>query len=215
MKKIDGKITGTHYQSVCLYRDDLDDIINLLSENTERVVISDSEYEYESIEDLKKNRGLKPKKLAINSYTPYISLEFKRDLPAIWLYRGDSGQNAIYLYESIVKILAKRRRLLFKIFNPSIAVILTIVFFSLAFFPSEYLKSVLPEMWQRLTFIVITLGIPIISWMGKFGAFYSLNLLKKHECGNFFQRQKDDLIKLLIGAIAGGVLTYIVTSISN
>jgi hypothetical protein len=61
--------------------------------------------------------------------------------------------------------------------------------------------------------MIITLGFPAISLLGQSGLFYSLYLSKKHESGNFFQRQKDDLIKLLIGAIIGGIITYIVTSI--
>ena len=212
MKKIESQSFGKAYQSVCLYRQDIDEIVKLFEENTEGIRILDSEYVYESLDEIKMNKGDKPKELIIHSSSPYVSLEFKKGIPGIKLFRAEYDPKSMVLYHAIEQILLKRRKVLFRILSPTICIafgILAYVIFILI--PIDNLKKIVPQLIDRTPLMLLIISIPGLSLLGRYGSFYSLNLFNKNENGNFWYRQKDDLLKLLIGAIVGGVVTYIVT----
>jgi len=210
LKKIRGIAKGIPYYPVNLYRDDFEQIINILSEISDQVEISDDDYEYESLDELINQKGLKPKKVFISSYSPHVVIDLEPH--SIFLYRSNSDKGALYAYDRIKEVLRKRRSILSRVINPAVGIFFFSIFiFLIIFIPIDFVKSWFPNRWSRLSLIILLFGIPILSFFFKHGAFSSFFLIRFHERNNFFTRQKDDLIKIVIGAIIGVLLTLLVS----
>lgn len=210
MKKLTERSKGDHYYSVNLYKDDFENIINILSEVSDRVKISDDNYVYDSLDELISQKGLKPKKVSISSYSPYVSIDLKPH--SVWLYCSNSNKESLYAYNRIEEVLKKRRSVLSRIFNPAVGIFFFSILMALTILaPADLIKSWLPNRWSRLSLVILLVGVPILSFFLRSGAFSSFALIKSHEQKNFFTRQKDDLIKIIIGAIIGALLTLLVS----
>lgn len=213
MKKIEGKSSGIYHASVNLFRDDLNKIIDILSEISEKVIISDGEFEYDSLDELENEKGLRPKKIDLKVYEPYVAINIQTY--SIFLYRGDSGKDSIYAFKVIEEILKQRRTILSKIFNPIVGIIALVFLMVVFFIPNETIKLWFPSRWSRLGLLVplfvILVVSPIISFVTNFGALSSINLQKSYDQTSFLYRQKDDLIKLIIGALLGALLTLLIS----
>ena len=206
MKKITGQSKGNYFCSVNLYRDDLEKIIDFLSEVSDRVEISDNNYTYDSIDELLDQRGVKPKMISISSYSPFVSIDLKPH--SVWLYCCDSEKDSLYAYDRIEEILKKRRLFLSRIFSPAVGIFFfSILLILMIFVPTDLVKTWLPNFWSRLSLVALLFGIPSLSFFLKNGAFSSVVLLRSYEQKNFFIRQKDDLIKIIVGAVLGALLT--------
>ena len=209
MKKIKSISKGRHFPSITIYKDDLQKILEILNEVCERVKISDEEYEYESLEELEHTKGLKPKQISITGISPYVSLDLKQN--SIWLYRSDSDQKSVYIYKQIEEILLSKKNLISTLFNKSGGIISCVILFILFFMPVATLKDWFPNLLSRLSLLIIVILIPIISILARNGNFSLITLRKSHEEKNFFYRNKDDIAKIVIGAVVGSILTWILT----
>ncbi|MGD9639581.1 MAG: hypothetical protein AB7U85_11110 [Alphaproteobacteria bacterium] len=206
MKKIQRGSKGSHFPSVNLFKDDLVKIIELLSEVCEIVEISDDEYEYESLEELQQTKGLTPKKISISGRNPNVSIDLKQR--GSWLYRISSDQQSIYAYKGIEDIFVKKRNIIGRLFNRTVGVIFFIFF---AVTSKEIIINWFPDLVQRIMFVVLLMGVPIISFCNEWGFFSYITLKKSHEEFNFFERNKDDIIKIIIGAVIGALITWALT----
>lgn len=77
MEKKTGPTQVSYSETVILYRDDLEDIINLLTERCKRIAIEDNQYKYDSLDEVFNKRGASPSQLSITSWEPFISLRIK------------------------------------------------------------------------------------------------------------------------------------------
>jgi len=214
VKKITGQSKGTHYCSVNLYRDDLEKIIDFLSDGSDRAEISDNNYVYDSIDELLDQRGVKPKMISISSYSPYVSINLKPR--SVYLYRSDSEKDSLYAYDRIVEVLKRRRSILSRIFSPAVGIsFFSILLFLMIFIPTDLINTWLPDIWSRLSLVALLFGVPILSFFVNYGAFSSVVLLKSYEQKNFFIRQKDDLIKIIVGFVLGALLTLFMSYIKG
>ena len=210
MKKIEGQSKGNHYPSANIYKDDLLKIIEILEEICDEVEISDDEYEYDSLEELEQEKGIRPKKISITGRSPHVSIDLKPR--SIWLYRSSSDQKSVYAYKSIEDIILKRKNLISILFNKSVGIISCIILFIfLATMPVETIKTWFPDRLSRLLFLLVLIGTPMISFFNGMGSFSFITLRKSHEDGSFFDRNKDDIVKIIIGAIAGAIVTWVLT----
>ncbi|MEW6515942.1 MAG: hypothetical protein AB1439_03405 [candidate division FCPU426 bacterium] len=214
MEKITNKTKGVHCFTVKLFKDDVEEIISLLSEMSPEVIIEDGENRYSSLEELISTRGITPPKIAIRVYTPYyISLDVSKT--NVWLYGSVSDKNAFYAFEKIMAILKRRRILISRILNPIVVgVSYTLLLFLIIIIPVDIIKAWIPNRVVRLC-VVLPLFLSsslsfLLSIFMQMGFFSRLELIKSHESKNFVIRQKDDIIKIIIGAIIGAAITIIV-----
>jgi len=213
LKKVRGKFKASHHYSVHFYRDDFVQIINILSEISDQVEISDDDYVYESLDELISQKGLKPKKVFISSSSPYVSILLGHRF--IWIYSRETDKESLYAYDRIREVLRKRRSILSRVINPGVAIFFSSVlwlFFILI--PADLHKIIAPNDWTKASFFILLLGIPALSLFLRTGGFSSFTLIPFHEQNSFFSRQKDDLIKIAIGAIIGALLTLLVSRLN-
>jgi hypothetical protein len=99
--------------SVKIYRDDIDEIIQILSKHLSGVLISDENYEYVSIEEFIKQRGTRPRYLSIKSSGYEVQLDLKHGgiISGSKLF-SDGSEKANTCFFVIKDILDKRRRII-------------------------------------------------------------------------------------------------------
>jgi hypothetical protein len=190
--------------SVNLYRDDLEEIIEKLTENCKQVIIEDNEYRYGSLDELFQKRGPKPKQLSINSREPYVIFNVR--IKPRWTSLGTSGDGdnlAPYFYLKQLLESKKRNALGLLVSGPqSLLYVLVLV----AWVVLLHFAKATPR-WFGWVFISVMIIISVIlGRLYEFGAFTKLNLKKKHELPSFWDRNKDELIRqILLSLITFGL----------
>ena len=216
MKKLTGGSKSIYYSPIHLYKDDIENIIDILKEISKDIHISDDEYAYDSIEEIINKRGLNPRKINIGCHSPYIDLGInnKDTVGATYLYCSNQDKESLYALDRILEILRKRRKFLSRIFNPTCGIFYLGLFFYLFWFTKARISDfIIQNNWTftLLTFLILLLL--ALPFGFRFLPVSSILLLRPHEQHNFFIRQKDDLIKILISAIAGAVIGAIITKL--
>ena len=195
--------SSKQFSSVVIYLEDLKEIIGILEESGQIVKISDSNYEYEDLEDLINSSGRKKcTNLSLNISKPYISVDFRRS--PFWgttLYYNGEGVADKGIYYAIKEILIKRTRKMSKVFGyyqGLAAVFLLVVCFKVL----DTIKVVdsIP-IGVRRGVVISVLAFAFISFSWAWGSTTKILLKNREEVASFFFRNKDDLLKILIGVV--------------
>lgn len=212
MKKIKSS-KSQYFPTVHLCREELDAIYDILSEISDDVSISDKNYSYESLDELKKERGSKIGTLKLSSYSPHVTLEFRRSnaFNSIFLYAGGSDEKQIYAYNEISEILNNSRSILSYVLVPAIGYYIPWAFFIFSSALIEPLNNILGNKTSVISFAILMLALPISTYLVRDGKLFTLNLEKRHEVGTFLSRQKDDLAKIIVGGLFGALITYLIS----
>jgi general stress protein CsbA len=183
--------------SVNLYRDDLEEIIEKLTETCKEVIIEDNEYRYDSLDDLFTKRGPNPKQLSINSREPYVIFNVK--IKPRWTSLGTSGEgDNLVPYFYIKQLLESKKRsgLEFLLTGPQ-STLFFLLIIGLVFIPAS-IRAVIPG-WIKWTYIISLMVVSVtLGQLYNFGAFTKLSLKRKHEEPSFWARNKDELLRQLL-----------------
>ena len=197
---------------VALYLEDITQIVEVLDKRGAQYSISDAEYHYESLDEIRSNRGEKVKGLTITarfegSYNS-LSLEFERG--AI-LLRSDKSEKLIVLWHEIRDILSRRAHWYLRLvcWPPMPYLAFAVVFL----LPEQYeLLAALPNKayWLQWVPPVIFL-LALLSVLSALAILWQpvLYLKKEHELESFFARNAERLIVGFIGSIFGLVAKII------
>jgi len=179
---------------VTLYIDDISEILEKMEHVCKEIKLGDEKYKYESLEELKKHRGNKVKEIEICGYYPFLTLEIGK-----YVNISTSGETeaVIGLWYSLKDYLKRK--------SPWYSKILTAGSWGIS---SLLLLSLLPLV--LITFPKIKE--PYFNVMAISGFFYILSFLvrlkgstiyleRKHQISNFWGRNRDKIIMLLIGSI--------------
>ena len=98
--------------SLNVFLDDVEQILEILKESCKDAHISDRDFEFESLEELIDNKGLRPKSLNLQGHQPYLSLSFnRRDFPTcIHLFSTGESDEEKSLYLKVQNILMNRKK---------------------------------------------------------------------------------------------------------
>ncbi|MBP6860286.1 MAG: hypothetical protein KBC38_01845 [Candidatus Pacebacteria bacterium] len=200
MERIDNSLRK-YFPPVKLYIEDLIEIEKILKEASREVTLSDGEHKYESIEELARKRdGEILNSLKISAGSPYISLELEAYIASI--YSASSQGIAAGIYYRTSQVLHRRLR------RPSVAysyvlIMLTNLSFVIA---SLFTTSALLKIGSGLSFLWIL-------WVAYIQMFRhsTVILYEKYKQKNFFSRNKDQIILLLIGAVLSAAITIPLT----
>lgn len=173
-----------------LYKEDLEELYQIIYEKCENVTISDDVYEYENMAELLTyHKGRDIKELALKGWRPYINL-YIGDLS--YLSVSEDTESSIYLYTRCAEILEKRKRwfafLLNKYFG-YIACFIAGESFSDSF--SSYLSLKIFGLFCAL-YALLSL------FLYNHGILYRIATVSVHERQNFFTRNKDEILKWLL-----------------
>jgi hypothetical protein len=201
--------------AVALYRDDLEDILALLSGVSENVSISDHEYEFESFDEMARIRGMNVKALTIASKSPFVSLccgKRKEGGRGLMLY-AEGTEAATALFHAIEEKLARRQRYLTYIFNPWLwgALLGVVVFLS----PKKDRKVSFGEAtaadWLSLVCVVTVVCGCILSGCMRGGVFSKISLARPHEAKSWVKENGERILLVFVGAVFGSLGTAVGT----
>ena len=190
---------------VRLYLDDLENIVQMLKGRGFEVKLSDNDYEFDSLEEIKEYRGTKTNVLNINGKKngswPNISICFsKRDIS---LFRhGGEDQNILLIWHEIKdflngKLYWHQRVLDLKIWGFILLLSPSFILYPMMFGASVSLVKQL--IWVLSPCILVPLLISFL-WSQFFPGLY---VDRRFRVLNFWQRNSDKIILLLLGTVFG------------
>lgn len=206
MQKIEDSITKS-YLPVKIYIDQIEEIANLFKENNIEYTLQTDHYKYDSFSELiNSSKETTIKMLKINTHSPYISIELNKR----WanLYTSSNKTFTAGIFYKIDKILTDSRRFLSFFYSYYFIFSANIIIF---------LSNLLSKKWQLYPeYIDNTLNIIWFLWLIKiiyvrYNHHALIQLVKKGNAPNFFQRKKDDLILALVSGSIGAILGAIIT----
>jgi hypothetical protein len=197
---------GEHIPSVSLFRDDLKEVVDIVSRSG-RMKISDRDHEYDSLEELQDQVGNRPPALSIQCYSPWVSLTLDRRDFGVWSHLYADAEGKLHFHD-IKAILLRRTRWFNWVLNRSLAVIcLLAILLAIVAIPAQQLKNGLAGF--RVTawvFVLLFLvGYPVLTFLTRWGFFYRLDLRKRHEAPTFWKENRSKILLAVIAASVGVV----------
>jgi len=219
MKKII-KSYSKRYPILRLFKDDLEQIATLCKENFEGYKIEAGGYELDDISELSKINKREISNFSISAHAPYTSdeghliprppyISLNISKISIKLYISDKDNIKLSgIFSKIDAILTKRRSFLRILASKWMQIpFLLMHVLTLWFYPDEYkIQKVL---------LIISIAILAVLWFlwayntdkKRHGLIYLLN---SHSKISFLKRNRDKIFLIIIGAVVGGVLTFLI-----
>ena len=199
MKKLKKqKNFGRSYRPVVIWLEDLAEIVSTLKENAQDVHISTEDYLFATVEELKGHFGTQTQfAMEVTGSIPYVRLELTR----LWVkLHVSAGPQSAQLFHDIDSIFARgQRRFPFLYSNWMVLPILiggpVVRFFPEQIAPIVGVQAVLAVWYLWVLFIRMRQTAVV-------------NLQRRSEVRPFLERNKDQLLLLLIGGIVGGLITF-------
>lgn len=201
MKKLD-KTIYTELEPTRLFLGNLEKIENLFIENVESFTIETQDYEYSSIDELKSNeKDKKIKSIKYLGHNPYLSIEFTGYSSRF--YSSKSDLKYVGMLSKVREIINSTKR------KPAFIYSISFYFISWVIFQLYYWIA------SRNLIVLISFSVPYLLWTilmisNNFYRNTTFHLVYKENQENFFVRNKDQLIILIIGAIIGAALTFLI-----
>jgi hypothetical protein len=198
MEKIKKQTTFTRsYRPVVIWLEDLEEIVSILKEAAKDVQISTEDYHFTSVDKLKEHYGsLTQFVMDITSSSPYVNIDFARRWMTV---RVSPGAQSAQLFHEIDAILARRQRSIF--YNSWWSVVPILLAGPAAYFFRAQAQVIIA--------VQLVLAVWYI-WVVFIGMRRTavINLQRRSEVRPFFERNKDQLVLLLIGSVIGGLITF-------
>jgi hypothetical protein len=195
-KKTKGQIKD--FPSSTLYLSELEEILAIFHDGPGTTTISDNDFEYESIAELKSKRGSEPEKLVI-----------ERDGLVLRIGNGKTNLSSagsvigVGHFAQIQDILNSHRRPIYFLLNKYSALLAVVV----GFIPGFLLS--LPR-WITGTTFLLMLVFAFIALINNNGGYTRIRLVNRHEEQSFFKRNQDAIIVGTISTIVSSILSFVV-----
>jgi hypothetical protein len=193
------KSFGRSYRPVIIWLEDLAQIVSILREKANDVHISTEDYLFATVEELKEHFGTQTQfAMEVTGSIPYVRLELNR-----WWVKlhVSAGPQSAQLFHDIDSILASRQRRFSFLYSNWMVLPILIGGGVARFFP-EQANS--PIVGVQAVFAVWYLWVLFIRMRQS----AVVNLQRRSEVRPFLERNKDQLLLLLIGGIVGGLITF-------
>ncbi|MGK0448547.1 MAG: hypothetical protein ACJA2M_002344 [Polaribacter sp.] len=204
MKKILKPIIK-EYPPLNLYLEQIEEISKTLHDNDIKHTFKTADYEYDDLTTFtNSNLGKTIEQLEISSYNPHIRLDFEKLWAKVYFSSDDVIMTGIY--HKVEKIINNSRRIFS--FGYSYYFIWLIIFMNIGLTITNSKLNLIPKSIEN--------GLFIISWAWNFKVLYirlwkhsTINISRKNDNPNFFQRKKDELILTFITLVIGAVINYL------
>ncbi|MDO3381520.1 hypothetical protein [Gilvimarinus algae] len=195
------KTLEKHFPPVLFYKDDLMLLTEALSQNGGEINIKTDEYEYDDIGELFANEADSLTGLSMSRRSPYVSVEFDGRL-GLWLYAGDDDLMAKGIFADALSILKPRARL----FHVVLKRILQIGAWGGALGGGILIGA------GHFKEGMILFLLPFFDLLFSLSKHRSIvnRQLRAHK-KSFWQRNSDQIVVALIGAVAGAIIVLSLT----
>jgi hypothetical protein len=196
MKKLNESIRIT-FNSMTLYYEDIETIYNIFKENSKRFEVVANGYEIEVIEDILQIKKPFFNDLKIQSFDPYISLDFRNS--QIELYASEDTTLYLGIVEKIKKVLKEKESRLTPILRSRWSALLA--------------GAALMPAFEKNLFGIVGLSIAILWFFLGLWSYASqpakIIPQKKEIIPNFVARNKDKIILGILSSIGGMAMMYL------
>jgi hypothetical protein len=214
------RIVASHFQNfrpLAIDRKKLGGVLEILGQNSESVetVFFDDEYEYKSLAEIDETSNVRIRRIEIKTREPYSSLSLGKQRYGTFLLRDDNslfteaGPEGEALFLKVRETLIRRQRLLSYFFRWWIFVVSSALNMSTLYTPwYSFLKAHFGNHVNG--FITWSTGLYQLAFIYfMFRGMSDIKLASRSQ-GSFLTRNRDDLWKLGLAALAGAILTEIV-----
>lgn len=216
MKKITPPQESISVLDIVFYREDLEEIIHSLQAKEMVVTISDSGFEYETIDELIKQRGTRPREIKISGELKdrhnfgHITVSFSPGRVYVGFWGSGTPRE---LWYELFDFVNKRRSWGKRIFKPFFWGLVALIAFAIeipGFFMGQFPK--VTSLWAHLGLSLVIAIFPLSFAYSR--AVPTVSLTRRNE-GGFWKRNREALVLLAIGSVFGGIVTYIVTILTK
>lgn len=187
-----------HGRTVKLYRDTIEEILDILTKYCKEVVIASEGYEYESLDELESKRGSDLKEIELKGRSPYVYFHASRgSMGRSWV--AADGEGAETPYFLICNLLIRHRRTWLRlILNPLVCLLYFAIWLSLLFIFRQPIRShslVIPISLLSISFFIILALQANATYLGQYCL---ITLRRRHEKSTFWLRNKDEIIRQIL-----------------
>jgi hypothetical protein len=189
-----------------LFREDLEAIENILKElSPKEYGLETEDAEYDTIKDVEEN--LKITNLSFHTYNPYIYLNFGES--GAYISADSDSLEVLGTIKKIADIISRRERK-FLWYMVRLAPLLLVIFAPLLTLLILLREEGINISNVFLIFVAISLGLwPVVAYYIGFNRFSIVEFVYKKDRVNFFIRNKDQLLLIIIGTIIGSLITLL------
>lgn len=196
------------YAPLVLWYEDVEEIFDTLSNSAKSIKLSNGTYEFDNLSETRDHCSNEPQnKFKVSASEPYT--RFEGDRMGASLYVSGNEKSA-HVYFEINNVLTRAQR------KPTILYrswLVTVVILLLGAVP----RVIQDPIWSQ---IILPMQIAAFAWF-LWIMFLGLrratvvHLVRRSEGKGFFERNKDQLLMMIIGIIVGGLLTFAGTQIRD
>lgn len=203
MKKVSDYLKND-YSLLRLYRDDLDNINEVISQFSPKSTWTTDKYTYDSFDEfINGNKQKELKKLEIQIYTPYVNIRLSKNLSELSVHSDEIAHEG--LYNRLDRILSSKEFKLAFLFNAKVYWIVLITYWIILFSTNVNIPTPISATFFGLLIFVQGLG-----GYWKLTRNTIIKMTLKDDEKGFVARNKDQIILLLLGGILGSALTLLV-----
>ncbi len=203
---------GEQLKQVLLYREDIEQIVELLREVSPNVELSTDEHKFSDVKEWADMKRDYFTNMQVATRDPYVSLDLSKS--SVWLYIAEDTPQSRGAFEKIKRFLMDRKppgQWLLNFWMPSLVLNVSILLFNLA------LWGKIPLWGKNGIFLTVT-GLFMLGcvwwWWLAFRAQtrkYSIVVPKyRLDAPDFWKRNADKIVIAVISAIVGGLLTLLI-----
>ncbi|MCJ7482106.1 MAG: hypothetical protein MUO31_03990 [Thermodesulfovibrionales bacterium] len=205
MKKISSVFTSKLFWGCRFNYDDIENILNLFEEKKYSIEIRNNEYEYEDLNDLKKNLGETPRNFTIKASVDghsfqTISIIFKMRTTYIGLQCIGENDALILLYGKLLELCKSHH---INYLGQKVLFLFAIVVILFAYSKKRN---------DLISWLAVGLSILTAIFYSYFSFRKSVVLKRKNE-GGFWKKSKDTVLVAAITALITAIITAIITHI--
>jgi hypothetical protein len=219
MKKREQKQIHSSIKHVKLYREDIEKIISYLDIEGVNLEISDNENVYESLDELQNLKGYNPNLVVLTATLEKLSFDLltvRITQFGVYIFMQHSEVLQMPTYQIERFIYGKKKSLISRFINSRFAIYGLSLSTLLAFV--HYLQS----MGASSDDFNMNFFIGLFSFWGVLLIYTELNpdtntkieLNRRHE-KNFYQKNKDKILLMLITAVVTGIVTFMLSNIGK
>lgn len=206
--------------AVRLFRNNLDDLTNLFEEHASDITISDNQYFYNDLAEMREKSGPRLRQLQIGSSNPTATLSFvpgagiKLNVTTSGDDDSQENKNANLLFLRVKDYLDGQRTSTARFMNRTVSGVMVgigAMAMGLSLLTSPYVgdKFSLDDRHSALFIVGLFVSMLTVVSAAKTSTQYFVYYGYPTELTSFWKRKKDDLILVVIGGVLGGLITVI------
>jgi hypothetical protein len=195
------------YTPVVVWFDQLAELVAVMKETGKEVLITAEDYQFDTIKEMREHFGARPLlNLKVSMTSPFAYLEFNRVWAKAYVSSGPYAPKLFFELDDILSPCQRKPTFLYSMWWMFVAGMGN--YFLLDHFFSR--ETAANTLFRTTILVLSALFGPWAVWVGFIRTTRTsvIRLQRRVEIKPFFERNKDQLLLLIIGALIGGAVTF-------